>query len=339
MAEQSVSAADLTGKQKAAMLVISLGQQVSVRLLKLLSEEEIEGITVEVANFKKVDSHLHEEILREFYHRLVDQKHIIQGGVDYAREILNSTLGIDRAEEIVGRLSSYLRATPFEFLKQTDAEQLLGFIQHEQPQTIALIMSYLAPESAATVLGGLPPETQVDVVQRIAKMDRTSPKIIREVERVLEQKVNEAVTAEAAQVGGLRNLIEMLNRIDRGTEKEIMEKLDDSDPQLADEIRRLRFVFEDIRILDERAIRTLLGQADRKDLALALKSVSDDVKHKILRNMSKRAAASLEEDLDFMGPVRLRDVEDAQQRIVNVIRHLADSGEIVVDRGGKVTIA
>jgi len=338
MAERTISVADLTGKQKVAMLIISLGQETSVKLLKLLSEEEIEDITMEIANFKKVDPHLQEEILREFYNLAVAQEYIMQGGVDYARDILNSALGNDRADEIIGRLSSFLRVTPFDFLKHTDAKQLLSFIQNEHPQTIALIMSYLEPESAAPVLAGLPPEIQVDVAQRIANMDRTSPEVIREVERVLEQKVSAVMTTEIAQAGGVKNLVEVLNRVDRGTEKAIMENLEDSDPELADEIKRLMFVFEDIKILDDRAIQTVLGQADKKDLALALKSVSDDVKEKILRNMSKRAAASLQEDMDFMGPVRLKDVEDAQQRIVNIIRRLEDSGEIIVERGGEVTM-
>jgi flagellar motor switch protein FliG len=333
-----LSVVDLTGKQKVAILIISLGQKISVKLLKLMSEEEIEEITLEIANFKKVDPNLQEEILTEFYNLAIAQEFIMQGGVEYARGILEDAVGGGRAEEIIGRLSSFLRITPFDFLKHTDAKQLLSFIQGEHPQTISLILSYLDPEDAAPVLSGLQPEIQVDVAQRIAAMDRTSPDVIREVERVLEQKVSAVMTTEIAQAGGVKNLVEVLNRVDRSTEKAIMENLEDSDPELADEVKRLMFVFEDIKLLDDRAIQTVLGQADKKDLALALKSVSDELKEKILRNMSQRAAASMQEDMDFMGPVRLKDVEDAQQRVVNIIRRLEDSGEIIIERGGESTL-
>ena len=335
VAVDRLAVSDLTGRQKAAILIISLGQQISVKMLKLLSEEEIEEITLEIANFKKVDPDLQEEILREFYNLAIAQEYIMQGGVDFARGVLEDAVGAGRADEIIGRLSSFLRVTPFDFLKHTDAKQLLSFIQGEHPQTISLILSYLEPEAAAPVLAGLPPEVQVDVAQRIANMDRTSPEVIREVERVLEQKVSAVMTTEIVQAGGVKNLVEVLNRVDRSTEKAIMENLEDSDPELADEVKRLMFVFEDVRILDDRAVQTVLGQADKKDLALALKSVSDDVKDKVLRNMSKRAAASLQEDMEFMGPVRLKDVEDAQQRVVNIIRRLEDAGEIIIERGGE----
>lgn len=298
MAQRDIYVSDLSGKQKVAILVISLGQEIATKLLKLMSEDEIEEITLEIANFKKVDPSLQEEILQEFYNLAIAQEYIMQGGVEYARSVLEQALGENRADEIIGRLSSFLRVTPFDFLKHTDAKQLLSFIQGEHPQTIALILCYLSPEDAAPVISGLPPEIQVDVARRIASMDRTSPEVIREVERVLEQKVSAVMTTEIAQSGGVKNLVEVLNRVDRGTEKAIMENLEDSDPELADEVKRLMFVFEDIKILDDRAVQTVLGQADKKDLALALKSVTDEVKEKIFRNMSKRAAGSLQEDMD-----------------------------------------
>jgi flagellar motor switch protein FliG len=334
MPERRYEVADMSGKQKVAMLLISLGQETSVKLLKLLTEDEIEEVTLEIANFKKVDPDLQEEILLEFYNLAMAQEYIVQGGVDYARHILQDALGDNRADEIIGRLSSFLRVTPFDFLKHTDSKQLLNFIQSEHPQTIALIMCFLDPEDAAPVLSGLPPEVQVDVARRVANMDRTSPEVIREVERVIEQKVSAVMTTEITQSGGVKNLVEVLNRVDRGTEKAIMENLEDTDPELADEVKRLMFVFEDVKMLDDRAIQTVLGQADKKDLALALKSVGEEVKEKIMRNMSKRAASSMQEDMDFMGPVRLKDVEDAQQRIVNIIRRLEDSGEIIIERSG-----
>jgi flagellar motor switch protein FliG len=337
MPARGPAVAELTGKQKVAMLIISLGHEISVKALRLLSEDEIEEITLEIANFKKVDPDVQEEILREFYNLAMAQEYIMQGGVEYARSVLNDALGTGRADDIIGRLSSFLRVTPFDFLKHTDPKQLLSFIQNEHPQTIALILAYVSPETAAGVLAGLPPETQTDVARRIANMDRSNPEVIREVERVLEQKVSAVMTTEIIETGGVKNLVEVLNRVDRATEKAIMENLEDSDPELADEVKRLMFVFEDVKMLDDRAIQTVLGQTDKKDLALALKAVGDDVKERILKNLSKRAAASLQEDMDFMGPVRLKDVEDAQQRIVNIIRRLEDSGEIIIERGGEAS--
>lgn len=337
MAGRGATVAELTGKQKVAMLIISLGHEISVKALRLLSEDEIEEITLEIANFKKVDPDVQEEILREFYNLAMAQEYIMQGGVEYAREVLNDALGANRADDIIGRLSSFLRVTPFDFLKHTDPKQLLSFIQNEHPQTIALILAYVSADTAAGVLAGLPPEVQTDVARRIANMDRSNPEVIREVERVLEQKASAVMTTEIIETGGVKNLVEVLNRVDRATEKAIMENLEDSDPELADEVKRLMFVFEDVKMLDDRAIQTVLGQTDKKDLALALKAVGEDVKDRILKNLSKRAAASLQEDMDFMGPVRLKDVEDAQQRIVNIIRRLEDSGEIVIERGGETS--
>lgn len=331
---KSISVADLSGKQKVAILVISLGQHHSVRLLKLLSEEEIEEITLEIANFKKIDSDLQEEILQEFYNMAVAQEYIMSGGVDYARSILNDAVGSNKADEIISRLSSFLRVSPFDFLKHTDSKQLLTFISNEHPQTIALILSYLDAGDAAPVLSGLTPEIQVDVARRLANMDRCSPEVIREVERILEQKISSVMTTDTQQTGGVKSLVEVLNLVDRATEKAIMESLEDSEPELADEVKRLMFVFEDIKMLDDRAIQAVLGQTDKKDLGLALKSVAEDVKTKCLKNMSQRAAQSLMEEMEFMGPVRLKDVEDAQQRIVAVIRRLEESGEIIIDRGG-----
>ncbi|MEZ5339746.1 MAG: flagellar motor switch protein FliG [bacterium] len=332
--DRTISVSELNGKQKVAILVIALGQEHSVKLLRLLSEEEIEEITLEIANFKKINADLQEEILQEFYNLAVAQEYIMSGGVDYARTILNDAVGSSKADEIIGRLSSFLRVSPFDFLKHTDPKQLLTFISNEHPQTIALILSYLDPGDAAPVLGGLAPEVQVDVARRLANMDRCSPEVIREVERILEQKISSVMTTDIQQTGGVKVLVEVLNLVDRTTEKAIMESLEDSEPELADEVKRLMFVFEDIKMLDDRAIQAVLGQTDKKDLALSLKSVAEDVRSKCLKNMSQRAAQSLVEEMDFMGPVRLKDVEDAQQRIVAVIRRLEESGEIIIDRGG-----
>ncbi|MCB1222170.1 flagellar motor switch protein FliG, partial [bacterium] len=325
-ADRAISVSELNGKQKVAILVIALGQENSVKLLRLLGEEEIEEITLEIANFKKISPDMQEEILQEFYNLAIAQEYIMSGGVDYARTILNDAVGSNKADEIIGRLSSFLRVSPFDFLKHTDPKQLLTFISNEHPQTISLILSYLEPADAAPVLGGLAPEVQVDVARRLANMDRCSPEVIREVERILEQKISSVMTTDIQQTGGVKSLVEVLNLVDRSTEKAIMESLEDSEPELADEVKRLMFVFEDIKMLDDRAIQAVLGQTDKKDLALALKSVAEDVRMKCMKNMSQRAAQALTEEMDFMGPVRLKDVEDAQQRIVAVIRRLEESG-------------
>ncbi len=327
---------DLNGRQKVAVLLIALGQQLSVEVLKHLSEEEIESITLEIANFQKIEPELQEEVLEEFYNMLLAQRYISLGGVGYARDVLERALGSGKADEIISKLSSFIKVSPFDFLKRTDPQQLLAFIQNEHPQTIALILSYLPPESASQILSGLPPETQVEVARRIATMDRTSPDVVREVERVMEKKLSTLLETEFSQVGGIQALVEVLNRVDRGTERLILESLEDQDPELAEEVKKRMFVFEDIRLLDDRSIQLVLREIDMKDLALALKAVSDDVKNRIFKNMSQRAAQTLQEDMEYMGPVRLKDVEDAQQRIVATIRRLEEEGQIIIARGGEV---
>ncbi len=333
---ESKGFSDFTGKQKAAILVIALGQDASIRLLKELSEEEIESITLEIANFRNVTPELQEKVFDEFYNMLMARSYLAAGGMDYARSLLNEAVGADKSDEILGKLSTFLRVAPFDFLKRTDKEQLLSFIQTEHPQTIALILAFMEAQDAAKVIQGLPADIQPEVAQRLAKMDRTSPEVIREVERVIEQKVSAVVSTELSSAGGIPDLVSVLNYVDRSTEKLILEALEDRDPELADEVKRMMFVFEDIRLLDDRTVQKVMQEIpDKKDLAIALRGVSDEVKDKILRNMSKRAAATLQEDMDFMGPMRLKDVEDAQQRIVEVIRKLEEAGDIIIERGGQ----
>jgi len=331
------SAEELTGKQKAAVLIIALGQEASIRLLRQLTEDEIESITLEIANFRNVAPEIQEKVFEEFYHMVMARRMLAQGGLEYARQLLTEAVGADRSDEILGKLSTYLRVTPFDFLRRTDKEQLLSFIQAEHPQTIALILAFLSPEDAAKMIQHLPGDIQPEVAHRLATMDRTSPEVIREVERVLEQKVSSMMTSELSAAGGIHDLVQVLNFVDRATEKVIMEALEDRDPELADEVKRLMFVFEDIRLLDDHTVQKILQEIpDKKDLAIALRGVPDDVKDKILRNMSKRAAATLQEDMDYMGPMRLKDVEEAQQRIVDVIRKLEEAGTIIIERGGEV---
>ncbi len=324
----------LTGKQKAAILLISLGPEVSAEIFKHLKDDEIEQLTLEIANTRTVRNEDREMILNEFHELLLAKEYIASGGIDYAKEILEKALGTQKALDIIQRLTATLQVKPFDFIRNTDPSQLLNFIQAEHPQTIALIIAYLEPDQAAAIISALPPERQADVARRIALMDRTSPEVIREVERLLERKLSTVVSEDFTSAGGVQTVVDILNRADRTTEKTIMESLEIQDPEMAEEIKRRMFVFEDIVGIDDRAIQQLLREVDGKDLALALKGTSEQVSTKIKRNLSRRAVDMLDEDMEFMGPVRLRDVEEAQQRIVNVIRKLEEAGEIVVARGG-----
>ena len=324
----------LTGIQKAAILLIALGPEKSSLIFKHLKEEEIEDLTLEIANTKSVSPAVKEQIINEFYEVCLAQQYIAEGGIGYAKELLEKALGQEKAMDVIGKLTASLQVKPFEFVKKTDASQLLNFIQDEHPQTIALILSYLSSSQAATILAALTPEKQVDVAKRIATMDRTSPDVIKEVERVLESKLSSLVNQDYTIIGGVDAVVDILNTVDRGTEKHIMETLEIEEPELADEIRKKMFVFEDILLLDDRAIQRVLRDVDNNDLAVALKSSNEEVQAAIFNNMSKRLAEMIKEDMEFMGPVRMKDVEEAQQKIVNIIRKLEDSAEIVISRGG-----
>ena len=324
----------ISGLQKAAILLITLGPERSATIFKHLKEEEIEELTLEIANTRSITPQLKESILDEFYEICLAQQYISEGGIGYARELLEKALGSDKALDVIGKLTASLQVKPFEFVRKTDATQLLNFIQDEHPQTIALILSYLSSSQAALIISALPPDRQSDVAKRIAVMDRTSPDVIKEVEKVLESKLASLINQDYTIIGGVDAVVEILNTVDRGTEKHIMETLEIEDPELADEIRKKMFVFEDILLLEDRAIQRVLREVDNNDLAIALKSANEQVQTAIFNNLSKRLAVMIKEDMDFMGPVRMKDVEEAQQKIVNIIRKLEDSAEIVISRGG-----
>ena len=325
---------DYTGIQKAAILLIALGPERSADIFKHLKEDEIEELTLEIANTRSVSPQVKEDVLNEFYQICLAQQYIAEGGIGYAKELLDKALGEDRAKEVITKLTASLQVRPFEFVRKTDPSQLLNFIQDEHPQTIAMILSYLTSAQAALVIGALPPERQADVAKRIAMMDRTSPDVIKEVERVLEKKLSSLVNQDYTIVGGVDAIVNILNTVDRTTEKHIMESLEIEEPELADEIRKKMFVFEDILLLDDRAIQRVLRDVDNADLGVALKAANEEVQNVIFKNLSKRLAAMIKEDMEFMGPVRMKDVEEAQQKVVSVIRKLEDSGEIVISRGG-----
>ncbi|MGG3913144.1 MULTISPECIES: flagellar motor switch protein FliG [Bacillaceae] len=324
----------LTGKQKAAILLISLGPDVSASVYKHLSEEDIEKLTLEISGVKKVETEAKEDILEEFHQIAIAQDYISQGGIGYAKTVLEKALGSEQATAIINRLTSSLQVKPFDFARRADAAQILNFIQNEHPQTIALILSYLDPQQAGQILSELPQEVQADIARRIAVMDGTSPEVISEVEAILERKLSATVTQDYTQTGGVEAVVEVLNGVDRSTEKTILDALEIQDPELAEEIKKRMFVFEDIVTLDGRSIQRVIRDCDNEDLLLSLKVSSDEVKEVVFRNMSNRMVETLKEEMEFMGPVRLRDVEEAQSRIVAVIRRLEDSGEIIIARGG-----
>jgi len=302
---------ELSGKEK---------PERSAEIFKHLKEDEIEQLTLEIANIRTVSPEDKENFIRYVLHRTT----LPRVEKRYSRK-----LWVLKRHWTVS-----LQVRPFDFVRKADPSQLINFIQNEHPQTIALILSYLKPQQASIVLSALPQDKQADVARRIATMDRTSPEVIKEVERVLEKKLSAIVTEDFTAAGGVQAIVDILNNVDRGTEKYIMETLEVEDTDLAEEIKKRMFVFEDILTLDNRSIQRFLREVDNNQLAIALKGTNDEVKNKIFANMSKRMAEMVKEDMEFMGPVRLKDVEEAQQKIVNVIRKLEDAGEIVISRGG-----
>ncbi|NLJ73548.1 MAG: flagellar motor switch protein FliG [Firmicutes bacterium] len=325
----------LTGKQKAAILLVSLGPELSSQVFKHLREEEIEDLTLEIASLRRIPPEIRDEVLAEFHEMMVAREYIEHGGIDYARELLEKALGPSKAEDIINRLTASLQIRPFDFARKTDPGQLLNFIQNEHPQTIALILAYLDPEQAGMILSALPPERQVDVAKRLATLDRTTPEVLQEIESTLEKRLSAFAVDDYTMAGGIESAVEILTLVDRATEKTIIDSLEEDDPELAEEIRKRMFVFEDIISLDDRSIQKVLREVESKDLALALKTASEEVSSRLYKNMSKRAGEMLKEDIEFMGPVRLRDIEEAQQKIVSTIRRLEEAGEIIIARGGE----
>lgn len=324
----------MTGKQKAALLLISLGPEVAASVYKNLTEEEVERLTLEISGVKKVEASVKEEVIEEFHNIAIAQDYISQGGIGYAKTVLEKALGKEHAQAIINRLTSSLQVRPFDFARRADPAQLFNFIQNEHPQTIALILSYLDAQQAGIILSSLPQEMQADIAKRIATMDSTSPEVISEIESVLERKLSSTVTQDFTETGGIDAVVEVLNGVDRSTEKTILEALEIQDPELAEEISKRMFVFEDIVTLDNRSIQRIIRDCENEDLILSLKVSSEEVQEVLYSNMSQRMAESFKEEMGIMGPVRLRDVEEAQARIVTIIRRLEESGEIIIARGG-----
>ncbi|WP_264844749.1 flagellar motor switch protein FliG [Caldinitratiruptor microaerophilus] len=326
----------LDGVEKAALFLIAIGPQLAARVFQHLRQDEVELLSLVIARRQQVSRAVQDAVMHEFYQLAAAQTHVVRGGIEYARSLLERVLPAAKAKEVVDRLTASLQTRPFNVARKADPGQLLSFIQGEHSQTIALVLAHLQPDQAAVVLSALPPERQVEVVQRIAHMDWTSPDILREVEQVLERKLASLVSEDLAAAGGVESLVEILNHVDRTTERTIMEWLSVQSPELAEEVKKRLFLFEDIVRLDDRSLQRVLREVDmNRDLPLALKTASDEVKQKIFRNISKRAGENLRENIELLGPVRLRDVEEAQAKIVNIIRRLEEQEEIVISRGGK----
>lgn len=325
----------ISTREKAAVLMITMGKERAAKIYKFLSDEEIEQLTLAITTMRRVEPETKESVVDEFFQMCIARKYISEGGIDYAREILAKAFGEDRTNDLIMKLSSSLRVKPFDFIRKAEVAQVLNFLQNEHPQTIALILSYLDPKHAANILANLPLDKQTSVIARIANMGSTSPEYIKETERVLEKKLSTMNFGDQTTTGGIDSLVNILNSVDRGTERHLLESLEETDAELVEEIRKRMFVFEDIVKLGNQAVQRVLKEIDNRDLAVALKGSSTEVSTVIFNNISSRLQEMIKEDMEFMGPIRVRDVEEAQQKIVNVIRQLDDAGEIIISRGSE----
>jgi flagellar motor switch protein FliG len=321
------------GRQKAAVLLVSLGSDRAADIFKHLRDDEIEGLSLEMAKLQRVDPAITTTVMEELAATVQAYDSLVAGGVDYARDVLERALGNDRAAEIIGRLSSVIEMRPFEFLRRTPPEQIVTFLRNEAPQTVALVVANLHTTLGAQVLSHLPETDQADIAVRIARMGETSPDVVKQVEAVMRQKLASVVQQEYSAAGGVKSLAEILNHADRPTERNVLDSLTEADEELAAEVRRLLFVFEDVTKLDDRSIQLVLREADQKDLALALRGVSNEVKDRLLQNMSERGAQMLLEEMEYQPPQRKRVVEEAQGRIVAIVRRLEEAGALVISRG------
>ncbi len=326
----------LTGLRKAAVLMISLDMESSAKIMSNLEADEIERISMEIVRIDdEIAPEVRDAVVREFYQTHMASKYLEQGGIEYARQLLEKSLSPEEAAKILAQLENTIQQAPFHFLKQADSEHLLMYIQDEHPQTISLIMAHLSPKQAAEILGGLTPKKQIEVVKRIARMEQTTPEAIRLVEQGLESRLASIVTQDLESAGGVQSVAEILNLCDRTTEKGILENLEEADPDMVEQIRKLMFVFEDIILVNDKGIQSVLREVENDELATALKTASEALQEKIFKNMSTRAAEMIRENMEFMGPVRLSDVEQAQQRIVDIVRRLEETGEVIISgRGG-----
>src|SRR5471030_836741 len=328
--------AELTGVRKSAILLLSLSQEQAAEILKRLPPEAVEDVSREIASIGEVTTDTRKGVFGEFYNLALANSYVSEGGLEYAKALIRKSMGDDDANRVIKQVTQQVQISPFSFLQKAESENLLTFIQDEHPQTIALILAHLPPQKASEIMVGLPSQKQIEVVKRIANMEQTNPEVIKEVERGLEHRLSDIVSQTFEKAGGVEAVAEILNLADRSTEKGIMEGLEAEDAELVEQIRRLMFVFEDILLVNDKGIQAVLKEVDNEELGLALKTASEDLKQKIFKNMSERAAQLIQEDMQYMGPVRVSDVESAQQKIVDVVRRLEDAGEIIIaGRGGE----
>lgn len=325
----------LTGRQKAAAIIISLGADDASKIYKFFKEDEIEQLTYEISRLQHLNPQIMEDTLKDFYDLCLTQKVITEGGFEYARNVLEKAFGAQTAMSLLERVTKTLRSKSFDFLRKADYKNLLTIIQNEHPQTIALILSYARADQASAVIAELPKEKRIDVVERIAKMDRTSPEVIKYVEEELEKKFNSIISVDFTEIGGVNYVADVMNNMDRGNEKYIFDELNKKDAKLADEIRMRMFVFEDIVTMDAMSIQRFLREVDSKDLVYAIKGSNKEVADMLFSNMSTKMGETIKSELEYTHNVRLRDVEEAQQRIVSVIRRLEEEGELVIAKSGK----
>ncbi|MDF9409300.1 flagellar motor switch protein FliG [Pelotomaculum isophthalicicum JI] len=326
----------LTGSQKAAILLIALGSDLSAKVLKQrFADAEIEQLTQEISNMIKVPPEIKYAVFDEFFELHRAREFLIHGGMGYAKELLEKTLGQQKASEILSKLTKEMKSVPFSALRKADPKSILNIIREEHPQTVALVLAHLTPEQAGIILASMPPDMQSDIARRVAIIDRLTPDVIKDVEAVLESKISSVVQQDHSVVGGVQALVDILNRVGRSAEKVVLEGLEREDPALAEEVKRRMLVFEDMIMLPDNFIQRVLREVNSKDLAMAMRGAGEEVNARIYKNLSKRAAEMLKEEIEFMGPVRLREVEQAQQKIVNILRKLDESGEIIISRGGE----
>lgn len=329
----------IPGPKKAAIVMVALGSEASSQIFRNLEEIEIERLSTEIARLGNVAPDIREAVLEEFHNLAMAQEYVSQGGIEYAREILEAALGTRKAKEILEKVQQTIRTTGFNLLENVDPKQIVNFIQKEHPQTIALLLAHMEPKNAAPIISALPSELQVDVSTRIATMESISPETLDQVEEVLVSQIKSLFGGDVSEIGGIKAVAELLNNVDRAAEKNILGNLERENPELATEIKNLMFVFEDVLLLDDRSMQRVLKEIDTKELSMALKGSSDELQDKFFRNMSSRAAEMIREDMEFMGPIRLKDVEEVQQKIVDVIRRLEEDGEIIISgRGGEEAI-
>lgn len=325
----------MTPTQKVAALLIALGPNTASEIMKNINDEDIlEKLTLDIASLHKISSEILNQVLEEFHSLFLATDYLSSGGMSYAQTLLEKAYGADHAQNVLSRLMTLMNSNPFQFFNDADCAQLAASFQNENPQLIALILAYLKPENSAQVLNALPPDVQAQVAIKIAEMNTTNPEIISDIEKIVESKFSSVVAQDFSSAGGVGSLANILNRADRATEKNVIERLETKNPKIADEVRELMFVFEDIIKLEDRAIQKILREVDTRDIALSLKGAKDDLKEKIFSNMSERARGMLKDDMEYMGPVRAKDVQEVQTKIVRLIRTLEAAGEIAIDRGG-----